>query len=201
MMADLATAAGQDPHLLLRRPRGKAIYTQLELQLSSVAEGEMLLVAFSQDQDCDASFVDETLVKLGQKLVDGEFGEKGVALAGLNDGLRLTLSSTLLFRREDAKKKKEEFNLVFLVFDCEANAPDWSISNWSIIGHLEQNLLEVLQLLARRESLSAADLVGELGLEISSASMRLKRLHERRLVRREYRTMANGREFVYLLWK
>lgn len=199
-MADLAKSAGQDPQLLLRRPRGQAVYPHLEAALQSVDEGELLLVSFSEDQDCDPSFIDETLVKLAQKLIKGEFGERGLALTGLNEGISLSLSSTLTLRRDDARKLKEDFKVNFLTFDNQPSSGRLPAAGWKVAGQLEQSLEEVLQLLSRRESLTAADLVKELDLEISSASMRLKRLHERHLVRRQYQTLSTGREFVYSFW-
>lgn len=199
-MADLAIAAGQDPQLLLRRPRGQAVYPHLKTALQSVDEGELLLLSFSEDQDCDPSFVDETLVKLTQQLIKGEFGERGLALTGLNESISLSLASTLTLRRDDARKNKEDFKVNLFVFGSQPSSGHLSAEGWEVAGQLEQSLEEVLNLLSRRESLTAADLVEELGLEISSASMRLKRLHERHLVRRQYQTLPTGREFVYSFW-
>ena len=199
-MADLAIAAGQDPQLLLRRPRGQAVYPHIEAALRGVDEGELLLLSFSEDQDCDPSFVDETLVKLAQQLIKGEFGERGLALTGLNESISLSLASTLTLRRDDARKNKEDFKVNLFVFDSQPSSGHLSAEGWEVAGQLEQSLEEVLNLLSRRESLTAADLVEELGLEISSASMRLKRLHERHLVRRQYQTLPTGREFVYSFW-
>ena len=199
-MADLAKSAGQDPQLLLRRARGQAIYPHLEAALQSVGEGELLLLSFSQDQDCDPSFVDETLVKLAQHLIQGDFGDKGLALTGLNESISLSLTSTLTLRRDDARKAKEDFKITFLVFNDAPLSSRLPADGWKVAGQLEQSLEEVLKLLSHRESLTAADLVGELDLEISSASMRLKRLHERHLVRRQYQTLPTGREFVYSFW-
>lgn len=199
-MADLAKSAGQDPYLLLRRPRGQAIYPHIEAALRGIDEGELLLLSFSEDQDCDPSFVDETLVKLAQQLIKGEFGERGLALTGLNEGISLSLASTLTLRRDDARKSKEDFKINFFIFDNQPSSGHLPAEGWKIAGQLEQSLVEVLQLLSRRESLTAADLVIELDLEISSASMRLKRLHERHLLRRQYQTLPTGREFVYSFW-
>jgi|GEM_PF-1609398 len=201
-MVEIATAAGiPDPTLLLGRLRGKAVFPHLVKAIQDVDEGEYLLLKFTSEQFCDSSFIDETLIELGSKLIHGEFGDRGMALSNLSESVQTSLRSTLAMRRDDARKKNEDFKVVFLLFLNLIPTGLLPKSSWEIVGALEQSLFDVFLQFSTYESISAADVAREFKLEINTASMRLKRLYERHLLRRQYQTLTNGREFVYYFWK
>ena len=60
--------------------------------------------------------------------------------------------------------------------------------------------LLVLTLLANRKQLTAPALCDMLDLAINTASNRLKRLFDRRLVRREYEVSNRGLQYYYFFW-
>jgi hypothetical protein len=73
--------------------------------------------------------------------------------------------------------------------------PDGS---WDCLGTITPHLLETLRLLVERERVSAREMVGLLGLELTASSTRLGSLHRLRLARRRERAIGDGgREFVY----
>lgn len=127
----------------------------------------------------DFSCADECLAKLVTRLIAGEYGEKYLRLAGLGESQRENIHVALERKRLPA----------LLVH------PD---GTWECLGTITPHLRETLLLLAERRRISARELMGVLGLELTAASTRLGSLHRLRLVRRRERAIdEGGREFVY----
>ena len=69
------------------------------------------------------------------------------------------------------------------------------------IGHLEPSLQETLDIVHAHGKLTAPQLADMVGLAINSASNRLKRLYDQRLVRREYEISERGLQYIYHFWQ
>ena len=68
-----------------------------------------------------------------------------------------------------------------------------------LIGHVEPNLIEAWQLVYERSELTARELADQLGLEINTASMRLRKLYDARLLARREEITPGGRQHIYML--
>ena len=200
-MERAALAADVRPLFLQRRPEGERVYPHLQAALEATPEGEMLLLQFTSEQNSDPSFMDASFIELADKLLQGQFGDRGLALQGLNESLIYNIECTLSRKRELARREGRDFKVVFLAFTLEPPPGRLPVDGWSILGTLEPSLMDVLCLLTQRQSLSAADVASAFDLELNTASMRLKRLYERHLIRREYQALPHGREFVYVFWR
>jgi predicted transcriptional regulator len=72
---------------------------------------------------------------------------------------------------------------------------------WQLVGALEANLHDTLQLVARHIQMTAPELAALMNLELNTASTRLKRLYDLHLLRREYTVSKKGLEYTYYFWQ
>jgi len=182
-MTELAAKLGLHPGLFLTREHGERAYAVLREQLEQLSEDEALLLVFPPEQLVDGSFADETVIRLGEELTDNQLGNRAILLQGLTADSITNIEAVIGFKR---------LKLGFLAVEADGS--------WRVIGHLDPTLLEVLTLLAGREHLTAPALSAMLDLAINTASNRLKRLFDRRLVRREYEVSAKGLQYYYFFW-
>ncbi len=68
-----------------------------------------------------------------------------------------------------------------------------------LIGHVEPNLMEAWQLVYEKSELTARELADQRGLEINTASMRLRKLYDARLLARREEITPDGRQHIYML--
>lgn len=183
-MAGLSAELGLQPGFFLTRENGERAYPLLRTRLEQVSEGRGLVLIFPPGQLIDASFADETIVRLGEELTNDKLGDRAILLQDLTEDSIKNIEAVIGFRR---------LKLGFLAVEADGK--------WKCIGHLDPTLFEVLELLSRRDHLTAPELAEMLGLEINTASNRLKRLYDRCLVRREYEVSAKGLQYYYFFWK
>src|SRR5260370_7585402 len=67
-----------------------------------------------------------------------------------------------------------------------------------LIGHVEPNLIEAWQLVYERSELTARELADQLGLEINTASMRLRKLYDARLLPPREEITPAARHPIYI---
>jgi hypothetical protein len=183
-MALIGLDLGLSERLFLTRHNGEQTYQVLEACLQKVNEGQGLILAFPANQLIDASFADETLIRLGEGIAAGNFGERCILLEGLTEDSITNINSIIKFR---------QLKLAFLVIEPNGK--------WQCIGQLESSLRETLELVSQRGSLTAPELSALLGLAINSASNRLKRLHDQHLVWRDYEVTSKGLQYTYHFWQ
>jgi hypothetical protein len=177
------SALALNERFYLTRERGELAYTVFEECLRKTDEGQALVLTFPPHQLIDASFADEAIVRLGEGLVQGEYGERGVLLAGLTADSLHNLNAVLTLR-----------NIKLSLLAIEGKA-------WQVVGGLEPSLRETLELLATREHLTAPQLSEHRQLAINTASNRLKRLYDQRLIHRTYQVTGKGLEYIYRFWR
>lgn len=183
-MAHIQSALELSEPLFLTREKGEQAYHLLKQLLQETPEGQPLVLAFPSEQLVDSSFADETIVRLGEELMEGEFGERCLLLEGLTEDSIHNIEAAI---------KLGDLKLAFLM--VEPAGP------WRVIGHLEPSLRETLDIVARRDHLTAPELSAMLNLAVNTAGNRLKRLHNRRLVRREYEILEKGLQYTYHFWQ
>jgi len=170
--------AGDATHLVTRET-GQTVRAFIARELEALAAGSVMTLDFSGVGIIDFSCADECLAKLVTRLIAGEFGEKYLRLAGLGESQRENIHVALERKRLPALLVR----------------PDGS---WECLGTITPHLRETLRLLVARGGISAREMVGLLGLELTTSSTRLGSLHRLRLVRRHERIIGDGgREFVY----
>jgi hypothetical protein len=182
-MAVLAQQIGIRGRHYLSRDKGESAYEVLKRQIEATREGESLVLVFPPEQLVDSSFADESIVRLGEQILKNVHGERGMILEGLTE------DSITNFR---AVLKLRGIRLPLLVIE--------STGEWRVLGNLERNLLETLQLVHRNRQMTAAHMVSQMGLAVNTASTRLKRLHNVHLVRREYEVSEKGLQYIYYWW-
>ncbi|RAM50018.1 MAG: hypothetical protein C6Y22_19710 [Hapalosiphonaceae cyanobacterium JJU2] len=183
-MATLGRDLGISERLFLTRQHGEQAYQVLKARLQALNEGQALILLFPPDQLIDASFADETIVRLGEKIASGDFGERSILLENLTEDSIINLNSIIKFR---------QLKLAFLVIESDGT--------WQCIGQLEPSLQETLELLSHRNRLTAPELGDILQLAVNTASNRLKRLYNLHLVRREYEITNQGLQYIYHFWQ
>jgi DNA-binding transcriptional ArsR family regulator len=168
----------------LTRIKGEQAYKRLEARFSLVPEGKALLLVFPPEQMMDVSFVDETIIQLGQAMLDGHYPGRSLILQGLTQDSVSNIEAAIDFRA---------LKMGFLLVE-----PD---GTWQCIGHLDLSSRETLQILYERESLTAAELAEILQVAINAASTRLKRLYDLHLIRRHHEIGPKGLQYIYTFWK
>ncbi len=172
-----------DSHLLVTRQRGEKVYEQIIKRLHAQALGpQAIVLAFPADQLVDPSFADETILRLQREFIDAE-GNNTVVIHGLTNDSIHNLNAAI-------KYQNLKLPLLSIISD----------NQWDIIGQLEQSLRETLDLVFKYSHLTAPELAQLLNLAINTASNRLKRLFDLRLVRREHEITENGLQYIYHFW-
>ncbi len=183
-MALISEELGFSERLFLTRHNGKQAYRLLEACLQKVNESQGLILAFPSNQLIDASFADETIIRLGEEIVAGNFGERCILLEGLTEDSITNINSIIKLR---------QLKLAFLAIE--------PLGAWQCLGQLEPSLKETVELVSQRGSLTAPEVTALLGLAINSASNRLKRLHDQHLVWRDYEVTPKGLQYTYHFWQ
>lgn len=182
-MAQLAAELELPSRFFVTRDRGELAFERLTAALQAVPEEGSLILQFPPSQVMDVSFVDETIIRLGQEIVAGKHGNRRLLLQGLTQDSKDNI---------DAAIRLQRLKIAFLAISSD--------KTWEIVGHLEDSLREVLDMLAQRPSFTAPELAEEKELALNSANNRLKRLFDLHLIRREYEVSEKGLIYYYHFW-
>ena len=168
------------PDLLLRN-YGERAFPVLEQALLEVPLGQTLLLDFAGVSVMDTSFADETVLELALGLSQDKYGDRWMVLEEPSPATIDNLEGTI------ARRKAK----VALLIRKEGQM--------RLIGHVEPNLMEAWQLVYEKSELTARELADQLGLEINTASMRLRKLYDARLLSRQEEITPGGRQHTYML--
>lgn len=182
-MAQLATELELPSRFFVTRDKGELAFAHLAKALQTVPEEGALILDFPSSQVMDVSFVDETIIRLGQEIVAGKHGYRRLLLQGLTQDSKDNI---------DAAIRLQRLKIAFSAIS--------SNQTWEIVGHLEDSLREALDMLAQRHTLTAPELAEEKELALNSANNRLKRLFDLHLIRREYEVSEKGLIYYYHFW-
>lgn len=183
-MAAVGSALGLRERLFVTRERGEQAYGILRAQLERLRDGHPLVVSFPRDQLVDASFADESIIRLGEQIVAGEFGERCILLEGISADSITNIDAVISLRG---------MKLALLAVEADGK--------WQVVGQLEPSLRDTLETVAGQGRLTAPELAKLANLAINSASNRLKRLYDQRLLRREYEVSEKGLQYIYYFWQ
>jgi hypothetical protein len=178
-LATLFSAIGMPGTDLLLREYGQQAFPFLKQALLETPPGGVLVLEFSGVRVMDTSFADETVVELAVGLNTQLYDDRFLVLHNPGSATIDNLEGTLA-------RRKPKVTLLIL----EGESP-------RILGHIEENLLETWQLVITHAPMTARQLADELHLEINTASTRLLKLYERRMLVRQEIITGEGRQFQY----
>jgi DNA-binding transcriptional ArsR family regulator len=182
-MAQLNTDLGLPERFYLTREKGEAAYNKLVDVLKATPEGEPLVLEFPAEQLVDSSFADEAIIRLMEALMGGVLGDRTVLLTGLTEDSIHNVNAAIHLRN---------LKLALLIVEADGT--------WTLVGQLERSLRETLEMLAKSQTMTAPELSEQIGSAVNTASNRLKRLYDGRLIRREDEVSERGLQYVYHFW-
>ena len=183
-MGKLAMDLGLPERFFVTRDKGEQAFEKLGEALHAVPEESSLILQFPPNQVMDVSFTDETIIRLGQEIIKGTYGRRRLLLEGLTQDSIDNI---------DAAIRMQRLKLAFLAIPREGS--------WQVIGHLEDSLREVLDMLAERPTLTAPELATERDIALNSANNRLKRLYDQHLIQRQHEVSEKGLIYIYQFWQ
>ena len=163
---------------LVTRPSGKVIRNRIEKDIEKEKDGEVIALDFSKIGIIDYSCADEVVAKLISRLLSGEYGDRYIVLTGLNENQRENI--------EVALERKEL-----------AVMAEMGNGKRILIGSLNNYLKETLNLVIKKDKLTAKELSESLKLEMNTSGTRLLNLHKKRLVKRIEEIRNGGRVWLY----
>lgn len=171
------------PRYYLSREKGEAAYEHLRRALMDTPEREPLVLLFPPEQLIDASFADEAILRLMDELIAGTHGERALMLRGLTADSLHNLQAVIGMR-------KRKMALLHLTAE----------GTWELVGPLERSLYDTLVMIDERGHITAPELAETIASAVNTASNRLKRLYDGRLLWREDEKSDKGLHYVYHVW-
>lgn len=180
LVHNLISYLGTTGHDLILREYGQMAFPYLEQELVATPLHETLVLDCSGVRVMDSSFVEETVYELALRLLEGRYGERFLQMQEPSAAVRVNLEGTIA-------RLKSHVTIVALTPEP------------ALIGHIEPNLAATFHLVVQQGSLTARMLADTCGLEINTASMRLRRLYAARLLMRQEEVSLEGRLHRYML--
>ena len=166
---------------LLTKEFGQKAYKILRQVLLETQSGEVLELNFEGIHVMDSSFAGASVIRLLRELVAGEYGERYVVLTNISSSTEENIHLTIV---------GYGLKLGIQVVESE--------SAYRLLGQIEPNLVETLDLINQKKILTARQLADRNpDLAINTASNRLKKLFDLRQVRREERIDSVGKQHIY----
>jgi len=165
---------------LVTRETGKVMREALEGRIQSEPEGTVVVLDFSNVGIIDFSCAEEVITKMMARLIQREYGDKYILLTNLTtnqeENIHAALQTKRLLTLSLKRTKKPRY-----------------------LGVLNPYLMDTLELILERKSITARELADLTQVEINTASTKLLNLHKARLVLRERMSLAEGggRQYIY----
>jgi len=163
---------------LVTRSTGQTIRDRIERDIAKEKDGAVIAIDFSGIGVIDYSCADEIVAKLISRLISGEYGDKYIVLTGLNENQKENI--------EVALERKD----LAVIAEIKGNRK-------VLIGSLNNYLVETLNLIFEKESITANELSDTLKLPANTSGTRLLNLHKKRLVKRVPERRNEGTVWVY----
>lgn len=163
---------------LVTRPTGQAIRERVERDLEREPDGSVICLDFSKVGVIDYSCADEIVAKLVSRLLSGEYGDRYLLLAGLNENQKENIEVAL--ERKDL-----------------AVAAELKDGRRVLLGILHNYLRDTLEYIVRKRKVTSKELAGAKKLEANTSGTRLLNLYKKRLVKRIEELRSDGKLWVY----
>ena len=165
---------------LVTREIGAKAYDLLRRAILQTESGTLLFFDFSGVLVMDSSFAGPSLLRLMRELVEGQYGDRYLALSNLT-------SST-----------KENVDITIRGHGLKIAVPVIGDSgSIGLLGEIEPNLSHTFDMVNQRKAMTARELADLENIGISAASNRLKRLYDLRLATRTEEVTSEGRQHRY----
>ncbi len=165
---------------LVTRPSGQAIRERIEKDMAKEPEGTVITLDFSKIGIIDYSCADEIVTKLVSRLLSGEYGDKYLMLAGLNEN-----------QKENIEVALERKDLAVM-----AEMRDGSRA---VLGNLNNYLKDTLDFIVKKKKVTSRELSDARKIEANTSGTRLLNLYKKRLVKRVEEARSDGTVWVYEL--
>ncbi len=163
---------------LVTRPSGQAVRERIERDMEKEPEGAVISLDFSKIGVIDYSCADEIVAKLVSRLLSGEYGDKYLLLAGLNEN-----------QKENVEVALERKDLAVMA--------EMKDGKRVVLGELHNYLRDTLDFIVKKKRATSKDLSDARKLEANTSGTRLLNLHKKRLVKRMEEMRADGKIWVY----
>jgi hypothetical protein len=163
---------------LVTRQTGQTIRDRIERDIAKESDRMVIAIDFSGIGVVDYSCADEIVAKLISRLISGEYGDKYIVLTGLNENQKENI--------EVALERKD----LAVIAEIRGNGK-------VLIGSLNNYLVETLNLIFEKGSVTAGDLSDSLKLPANTSGTRLLNLHKKRLAKRVSERRSDGTVWVY----
>ncbi len=165
---------------LVTRDTGKLIREAIESKIQTEPEGTIVVLDFSNVGIIDFSCAEEVIAKMIARLMSREYGDKYLLLSNLTQNQEENIHAALQGKRLLAMSLKGTEKPKYL-------------------GVLNPYLMDTLELVLEKKSITARELADLTQVEINTASTKLLNLYKARLVLRERVSLAEGggRQYVY----
>lgn len=163
---------------LVTRPSGETIRRRIERDIEKEPEGTVIALDFSKIGIIDYSCADEIVAKLISRLLSGEYGDKYLLLAGLNDN-----------QEENIEVALERKGLAVVA--------EMRDGKRTVLGELNNYLKDTFDFIVKKKKASSKELSDAKKIETNTSGTRLLNLHKKRLVRRAETIGAEGKVWLY----
>jgi len=165
---------------LVTRPSGEKIRTRIERDMAKEPEGSVVALDFSSIGIIDYSCADEIVTKLVSRLLSGEYGNRYLLLAGLNEN-----------QKENIEVALERKDLAVMA--------EMRDNSRAVLGNLNNYLKDTLDFIVKKKKITSKELSDAKKIEANTSGTRLLNLYKKRLVKRVEEARSDGTMWVYEL--
>ncbi|MGE5172242.1 MAG: hypothetical protein ACM3MD_00270 [Betaproteobacteria bacterium] len=165
---------------LVTRQSGETMRRRIERDLEHEPDGAVINLDFSKIAVIDYSCADEIVAKLVSRLVSGEYGDKYLLLAGLNEN------------------QKENIEVALERKDLAAVA-EMKDGARVVLGNLNSYLKDTLDFIVKKKKITSKELSDAKKIEANTSGTRLLNLYKKRLVKRVEGMGRDGKVWAYEL--
>ena len=163
---------------LVTRPSGQAIRERIERDIEKEPEGAVVALDFSKIGVIDYSCADEIVTKLVSRLLAGEYRDRYLLLAGLNEN------------------QKENIEVAIERKDLAVTA-EMRDGTRVVLGNLNNYLKDTLDFIVKKKRATSKELSEARKIEPNTSGTRLLNLYKKRLVKRIEETRSDGKVWAY----
>ena len=165
---------------LVTRPSGEKIRARVERDMAKEPEGSVVALDFSSIGIIDYSCADEIVAKLVSRLLSGEYGDRYLMLAGLNEN-----------QKENIEVALERKDLAVMA--------EMKHGGRVVLGNLHNYLKDTLDFIIEKAKATSRELSEARKIGANTSGTRLLNLFKKRLVKRVEETRTDGTMWVYQL--
>jgi hypothetical protein len=163
---------------LVTRPSGQEIRERLERDMEKEPDGSVVALDFTNIGIIDYSCADEIVTKLLSRLLAGEYGDKYLLLAGLNEN-----------QKENIEVAIERKDLAIIA--------EMRDNRRIVLGNLNNYLKDTFEFIVKKKKATSKELSDARRVEANTSGTRLLNLYKKRLVKRIEEVRSDGKVWAY----